>query len=359
MNRGTPTLDSAAATPVPEPGAAHDPHRHTLRRFAGLAISVLSVAAVVWWASKQDAPTFPRSGGHLALLGAAVLVHVGATLSRGWRWHRILRLSHIEHRAIDAYALTAVGYMGNTVLPARGGEALRTVLLSQRSSGRKRDVLGSIVAERLLDVAALAGLLILVTFAGVAGTPVGWAPALASLGAAVVAAVGLLVYLRGRRAGRWSAFAQRVRPFVFAVRRMLAPVGVLLVLASAAIWLSEGVIFYLVGRSLELSISLPEAAFLVVIGSFFALIPAAPGYVGTYDAAVLFGLKALDISGGPSIGFTILVRFVLFVPVTLVGLLLMLTRYGGLTFMRGRSPATAEPADDDRLPPAPEQGSTT
>ncbi len=137
---------------------------------------------------------------------------------------------------------------------------------------------------------------------------------------------------------------------------MLAPIGILLVLISAAIWLSEGVIFYLVGQSLELSISLPEAAFLVVIGSFFALIPAAPGYVGTYDAAVLFGLKALNISGGPSIGFTILVRFVLFVPVTVVGLLLMLFRYGGLTLMKGRSSTATEP--DDPLP-ATEQGSPT
>lgn len=309
---------------------------HRLRQFLGIAVSVLSLAAVVWWATKQDKPTFPRSAGHLALLGLAVGVHVCATLGRGWRWHRVLRLSDIEHRPVDAYALTAVGYMGNTVLPARGGEVLRTVLLSQRSGARKREILGSIVAERLLDVAALAVLLVIITVAGVAGTPVGWAPAIASLGVGVGGAIGLLVYLRGRRAGRWEAFAERIRPFVYAVRRMLGPAGVVLFLVSTAVWLGEGLIFYLVARSLALAISMPEAAFLVVIGSFFALIPAAPGYVGTYDAAILFGLKALDISGGASIGFTILVRFVLFVPVTLVGLLLLLFRYGGLARLGGR-----------------------
>ncbi|MCW3038649.1 MAG: hypothetical protein JWM31_554, partial [Solirubrobacterales bacterium] len=176
----------------------------------------------------------------------------------------------------------------------------------------------------------------------------------------VVLAVGLVVYLRGRRAGRWTVFAERVRPFVFAVRRMLGVSGVILLVASSAIWLSEGLIFYLVGRSLSLAISLPEAAFLVVIGSFFALIPAAPGYVGTYDAAVLFGLKALNISGGPSIGFTILVRFVLFVPVTLVGLLFMLFRYGGLARLTGRRSATATSSPDLRVPtPLSDQGPTT
>lgn len=330
-------------------------HARSWRRLGAAAISVVSLAAVVWWATKQDAPTFPRSAGHLGLLGLAVLVHVGATLGRGWRWHRVLRLSEVEHHAIDAYALTTVGYMGNTVLPARGGEVLRTVLLGQRSPARKREILGSIVAERLLDVAALAVLLVIVTFGGVAGTPVGLAPAVASLGVGVALAVGLLVYLRARRAGRWTAFAERVRPFVFAVRRLLGVAGVVLLVASSAIWLSEGLIFYLVGRSLSLAISLPEAAFLVVIGSFFALIPAAPGYVGTYDAAILFGLKALNISGGPSIGFTILVRFVLFVPVTLVGLLFMLFRYGGLARLAGRRRAQ----DLHVRPPVAEQGSIT
>ncbi|UTI65057.1 flippase-like domain-containing protein [Paraconexibacter antarcticus] len=310
--------------------------RHHVRTMAGLAVSVVALGAVIWWATKQETPTFPSSPRHLALLGVAVLVHIGATLARGWRWHVVLRSAGVQHDAIDAYALTTVGYMGNTVLPARGGEVLRTVLLGQRSSARKREILGSIVAERLLDVAALAVLFVVVTFGGVAGAPVGLAPAIASMVAALLAGVGLVVYLRGRRAGRWTAFADRIRPFVLSVRAMLGATGLLLLLVSSAIWLSEGVIFFLVGRSLELAISLPEAAFLVVIGSFFALIPAAPGYVGTYDAAVLFGLKALGISGGASIGFTILVRFVLFVPVTVVGLLFMLFRYGGLARVAGR-----------------------
>lgn len=344
MTGGMPVLQPHAvdedeqAAPAP-PGA---PTRH-LRRFAGVAVSIVSLAAVVWWATKQEAPTFPHSTGHLALLGVAVLVHVVATLSRGWRWHMVLRSAEIDHGALDAYALTAVGYMGNTVLPARGGEVLRTVLLGQRSTARKREILGSIVAERLLDVAALAVLFAIVTFGGVAGAPVGLAPAIVSIAVAALAAVGLVLYLRGRRAGRWDAFAGRVRPFVVAVRAMLSGTGVLLLVVSCAIWLSEGLIFYLVGRSLALSISLPEAAFLVVIGSFFALIPAAPGYVGTYDAAVLFGLKALGIAGGASIGFTILVRFVLFVPVTVVGLLFMLFRYGGLARLVGRVRPSARP----------------
>jgi hypothetical protein len=66
-----------------------------------------------------------------------------------------MRSTHIQHRRTDAYGLVAVGYLGNTVLPARGGEVFRIFLLSERSTALKREVLGSIVAERLLDATAL------------------------------------------------------------------------------------------------------------------------------------------------------------------------------------------------------------
>ena len=50
--------------------------------------------------------------------------------------------------------------MGNNVLPARAGEALRVVLLDQRTGAGKRKITGSIVAERVLDVIALGAILV-------------------------------------------------------------------------------------------------------------------------------------------------------------------------------------------------------
>ena len=80
-----------------------------------------------------------------------------------------------------------------------------------------------------------------------------------------------------------------------------------------------------------------------MLSAFFSLIPAAPGYVGTFDAAVVFGLHALDVGGGQAIAFALLVRFVLFVPITIAGLiLLLLTRYGGLRRRAGVRPERAD-----------------
>ena len=54
--------------------------------------------------------------------------------------------------------------MGNNVLPARAGEALKVVLLSGRCDASKRTVLGSVVAERILDLLALAVIFVVVVY---------------------------------------------------------------------------------------------------------------------------------------------------------------------------------------------------
>jgi uncharacterized membrane protein YbhN (UPF0104 family) len=306
------------------------------RTLIGLVVSGVSLGAVVWWASRQEAPTFPTSASGLGLLGAAAGLYGVATLLRGWRWHTILRRSQIGHRASDAYALTAVGYMGNTVLPARGGELLRVALLAPRSTGGHGQILGSIVAERVVDAAALATLFGVITWIGVAGAPVGRVPASLGVVAVLLAVAGAFGYLRLRRQGRMERFAVRMRPLTRATRLLLGLSGVALLALTTAVWLLEGVILFLVGQSLGVGISAPEAAFLIVLASFFALVPAAPGYVGTFDAAILFGLAALDVQGGLAVAFALLVRFVLFVPITGVGLVLLLARYGGLPGRRGR-----------------------
>src|SRR3982750_1223466 len=122
------------------------------RRFALIQalVSLIALGAVVWWARQQKAPELPSGGGALAWLAAAVGLYALATLIRSERWHWILQVTGVETNRVDCYALTTVGYMGNNVLPARAGEALRVVLLSPRCNASKRTLISSIVAERAL-----------------------------------------------------------------------------------------------------------------------------------------------------------------------------------------------------------------
>jgi len=301
-----------------------------LRTAIGIVISLAALAGCVWWALQQDAPKFPQGADSWSLLVIAAVLTFGTAAARGWRWDSILRFSAIGHRRSDAYGLTAVGYMANNVLPARGGELLRILMLADRSGARRRSVLGTVLTERALDAGTLILLFALLTALNVADSPAGRAPAYIAAGIVVAALAAMGVYLRLRIAGRFQSFADRMRLFLRPFRLLLSLHGVWLALLTGGIWALESVIFWLVAQSLELDVGLLGASLVVVLASFFALIPAAPGYVGTFDAAVLFALKALDVSSGAALGAAITYRFVVFLPITIVGLVLLITRYGGL-----------------------------
>ena len=92
---------------------------------------------------------------------------------------------------------------------------------------------------------------------------------------------------------------------------LLGRAGAILGSATLGVWLLEGSIFWLVAQALDARHLAPSRRlFLLVLAAFFSLVPAAPGYVGTFDAAVIFGLRALDVVGGQAVAYALLVRFV-------------------------------------------------
>ncbi len=320
-------------------------------RLAGPAVSVLALAAVVWWALHQQAPRWPSGGtSQLLLLLLAVLAYTGVTLVRGLRWYLILQRAGVPASMVDTQALIVVGYMGNTVLPARGGELLRIFFLGRRTGCSRVTILGTLIAERLLDVLALLGLLL--ALAIVTATEVRGLSDLSTTAALALAGLALALRAAWRiaRARFPDGLGARVASLTLATRNLLSAQGALLVLFTAAIWVGEGFVYWLVGQALHLQLDLLQGCFLVVLSSLAAAIPAAPGYLGTYDAAIQVGLGAMHVHGSQAISFGLLVRLVIFVPITLAGLVLVVVRYGGLSSLRPARRVSAAEVSDRAMP---------
>jgi glycosyltransferase 2 family protein len=193
--------------------AASGSDRRGLRNVLGIAISAVSLVAFIWWATKQERPEFPTGARELLELAACVAIYALATLLRGWRWHTILRRAHVDHAPADAYALTVVGYMGNNVLPVRSGELLRVLLLGERTTARRRVILGPIIAERFLDLLTIVTLFAALTVGDVGDRPLGLVPLVLVAGVVLAGATVLALLKAVRRRGRLERFAQIVRPF--------------------------------------------------------------------------------------------------------------------------------------------------
>ena len=298
---------------------------------AQATLSVLALAVVVWWAGRQDLPALPSPAEAAGPLAGALALYALATALRGERWHWVLRLGGVPASRADAYALTTVGYMGNNALPARAGDVIKSVLSARRASALRRDALGALVAERLLDIAALGALFAGLVVAG--GLPLGLPGRTLALVAAG-AAVGVLAV---------AALAPRVRGIVASLlapsRRLAGARGAALLGLSMLVWLAEGGVYALLGGVAGLDLTLADGLYVMAIANIAAMIPAAPGYVGTYDAAVLLGVRLIGGgAAGAAVAYVVLVRFVLFVPIAVVGLVLLVLRYGGMATLRALRP---------------------
>ena len=310
-----------------------------------LAISAVALAAVVWWATRQPLPKLPDAGAALPPLGAGLALYALATLLRGERWRALLGDAGARCPRDDAYALTTIGYMGNNALPARAGDLMKAFLTARRTGAPGAETVGVLVAERMLDAAAL-GLVfaVLVTTLRLPlGVP-GWALAVVAAGLAVAGGAAWLVGRRTAAGRRATAVVARV---LAPSRRLWSRRGAALLVLSMALWLVEGGVYAVVGGVAGVHLSLLDGLYVMALANIAALVPAAPGYIGTFDAAVLLGVSLVTSASHPlALAYVVLVRFVLFVPITLAGLVALVARYGGRRQVAPvlRAPEPARPA---------------
>jgi glycosyltransferase 2 family protein len=297
----------------------------------GLAVSLLAVAGVVWWASRQDPPDLPSSGSELAALIGAIALYGLATVVRAERWQRLLVDERAVPARVDTYALTCVGYMGNNVLPARAGDAIRTVLMAPRAGTSMRTVVGTLLAERILDVAVLVVVFVVVGY-GLLGEVGGDKVEIILLAVAGLAAAGFVAYRIVRRSEKLLAFIAPMASATLGLRR--AHHGLLLLAMTLLIWAIEAAVWMSAAACVGFGMDPIEGLYIVALASVFSMIPSGPAYAGTQDAAAILGIKALGGTGAQAVAYIVMLRFIIVVPITLVGLVLLAARYGGLGRLR-------------------------
>lgn len=272
------------------------------------------------------------------LAPAVVLYGIGVWI-RAVRWSILLRpLAPASARQVLPIVLA--GYTANNVLPLRTGELVRAYLIRQRFGVRKSAALATIAVERLFDGLTMLG------FIAAAMTVISLTAELRQvtlIAAAVFAAIltGLVVLtLGGTARDRLLRLALRPLPPSLGdrVERMatsfLGGLGVLrrkgdltlVAVTSIAAWAFEAAMYWALaqgfGGTIASAFSVPAALLTTGVANLATLVPAAPGYVGTFEAGVtLVATGALGVSRGLSLSYAILVHAVLWFPITLAGAL--------------------------------------
>ena len=148
---------------------------------------------------------------------------------------------------------------------------------------------------------------------------------------AVVMATGILSIAADSHSYQWISDTLGVLA-TLGLRR--AHHGLRLLGLTVVIWAIEAGVWMSAAAAVGFGMDPIEGLYIVALASIFAMIPSGPAYAGTQDAAAIIGIKALGATSAQAVAYVVMLRFVIVVPITLAGLALLVTRYGGLGRLR-------------------------
>ncbi|HEU0115461.1 MAG TPA: lysylphosphatidylglycerol synthase transmembrane domain-containing protein [Thermomicrobiales bacterium] len=289
------------------------------------------------------------------LYAMAFVVWYGGFWLRGERWIKMLGQAGVD--AEHGYRLPSLNgiveilllsWFANCVVPAKLGDAYRAFLLKQESGVPFSKAIGTILSERLADLAVLC-----LMMAGVAVALFhGHVPAQATqtfiLGGALIliAAVGLGVMWAARDTlhrlapARFRGHYANLHEAVFgSLRRPDWVVG-----PGIVLWLIEGLRFWFVGAALHSGMSLTVALFIALMGALLTTLPLTPAGLGVVEAgtgAVMVHVFGMD----PTLAVSIILldRVCAYWALVGVGLVLYVRRFRRLARLAPSAP-TPHPA---------------
>ena len=251
-------------------------------------------------------------------------------LVRGARWRLLAANAGVAREpgarlpSIPEFTLlTLLGWFANAIGWLRVGDAYRAYAFSQASRSSFSQALGIILAERVIDVVAIFGLLLLAALGlaiaqDVTPSPLFLLVALALvmaglLGIALMAGFGgrLARRLPGRLAHGYEGFH---RGTLGSLRRQLP----LVLLLSAGGWLLEATRLFLVIQALGLSLDAPLVLFVALVNGILTTIPITPGGLGVVEPGIV-GLLSLRLARESAISVAVLDRSISYASVVLLG----------------------------------------
>ncbi len=282
------------------------------------------------------------ASGNLGLLALAVGILSLSCVVRGLRWRVLLSAEKLLPLSTVFWA-TMSGYLGNAYLPARAGEALRSVLIGEKGGISKMFTLATALTERIMD----AVLLVTISAVGLSTLPnIGPEMRQGIKSMAVVGVVGLAGVLV---APRMSGIIQRI------IQRLPGPAGAreklggitarfltgagalqhwgrlgLFLLYSAGIWSLDTLTGLTVARALGLSLTPVQVLLLLAAVGIASAVPSTPGYIGVYQLVAVTVLVPFGLSEAQAVAYILAYQGVNYVVITLWGLPGLWKLRGGL-----------------------------
>jgi uncharacterized protein (TIRG00374 family) len=287
--------------------------KNKIRIVVSLVVGILLLVALIWWTGIEEIGAVIGSASPLWLVVSAAVI-LPAYILRAIRWRLLLFPVKKSVSVSNTFWSTALGSMVNTIIPIRLGEFVRAYTLGEKEEIGFAPGLSSIVVERTLDLIGLltigiATMLLVSTQADLSSLAVNIFTAVAVFIAAVLAVIivgikkeDLIIRLLTRTTSKIpivKKYTTRMADFASSLIKGLQGLSQnpkMFITNMSITW-----ILWLIYTSATyftfIAFNSPLAFVAAILGgalmSLSHILPATPGYVGSYEAfwwAIFFSL---------------------------------------------------------------------
>ncbi|HEX5414387.1 MAG TPA: lysylphosphatidylglycerol synthase transmembrane domain-containing protein [Chloroflexota bacterium] len=302
-----------------------------IRLIVGILVSLFFLAFARTLVGNVGAAVATLTHANYWFLLPALVAYFAGVWLRAVRWRALLR--PVAPLAVSRlFPIVVIGYMANDVLPARLGELVRAYVLGEQEGVPKTTTLATIVVERMFDGLAL---LLIVGVVALTAPIAAQVAGLFRLAAVLFVGALLVLFLAGaspsravalvgwlerripRLAGKLTPLAERFLQGIEVLQN--GPLAAQALLLSLGAWLCEATMYAILALGFGLNLGFPAYLLTTAIANLGAMVPAAPGYVGTFDVGALASLRLFGADPGAAGAFVLVLHLALLGPVTLLG----------------------------------------
>jgi len=269
---------------------------------------------------------------NLLYILAVFVLFIYSVHVRAKRWQALLKpLIEIPVRTL--FSATIIGYFGNNVLPFRLGELLRGYSLSKEYPLKVSSIMGTIILERVLDFAGLlifsalflffypmepwfkTGFLILSFFLTIAF----------SMMYLISQKMKVLEKYVNKLMRKSQPLLKKIFTILFDVINGFSQLGkssnkAAITFYTVYLWIIYFACIYLVVIAVGIELNWQQVGLLLIATTLSISVPAAPGYLGTYHAVVIYMMVSVfDMDLAISQSLAIILHAVGFIPFVIVG----------------------------------------
>ena len=256
------------------------------------------------------------------MLGMIIILFI-----RAMRW-RIFLLPIGSFSTIKLYKGTIAGFFTNYILPFRIGEIVRAYITGQFIEEKGTVLIPSIVIERMID--GVSFFLFVVVFSLFIDLPLSNKQILIVrillIAILLLFFVAIYLYYRLRdkvtlflekKEGKVANFFKDLHQGMQALYKVKHPIRI--IIYSFLIWFVTGLTYWAGIKACHLELGFVEAYILMATAMIAISVPAAPGFVGTFHAAIVATLLALNIDKSTAASYAFLQHLIGLIPICVFG----------------------------------------